>query len=488
MSQISRRRFLCWSAIASGTALLGSIPRWANGADGGTAGAAPTHAKPAAQVSGEPIKIGIIDPLTSPYKTSSIHDVHGATVAVDLYNKQVGVLGRPVAIVEADDASNPETAAKAALKLIKTDRVDFLMGTFNGDCALGVSEVAKQEHKLFMVTGSHLPALARERCDAHMFVFMPSATMLSNAVAPYIVKEYGQRWFMVTADTVDGRSAERAMAEACGAQQGEVLGSVTTPFGATDFTEAVTKAKAANPQAVILNLYGWDLVNALKACAKLEFGKDKIGIAGMIGGEQIGRPLGYANNAGIWGWSGTRRSTRTGQGASSKRSSTSTTTPRPPAATSAMQQPHKSSRRCAGPARPILVPSSRPWKGMNSTGSKKAGHTFVPRTINMSRIFWWARPMERNWGWVITRYWGLLLERRWREDKSARPVGCSRAFAWESHRGSMRRRTPTNSYSAVLFKRSNLALSSWRKMARSWVTVTVPAALPFAFLTHFFLV
>lgn len=301
MSQISRRRFLCWSAIASGTALLGSLPRWANGADGGTAGAAPTHAKPAGQVSGEPIKIGIIDPFTSPYKTSSIHDVHGATVAVDLYNKQAGVLGRPVAIVEADDASNPETAAKAALKLIKTDRVDFLMGTFNGDCALAVSEVAKQEHKLFMVTGSHLPALAREQCDAHMFVLMPSATMLSNAVAPYIVKEYGQRWFMVTADTVDGRSAERAMSEACGAQQGEVLGSVTTPFGATDFIEAVTKAKAANPQAVILNLYGWDLVNALKACAKLEFGKDKIGIAGMIGGEQIGRPLGYANNAGIWG-------------------------------------------------------------------------------------------------------------------------------------------------------------------------------------------
>lgn len=301
MSQISRRRFLQWSAAASGTVLLGGIPHWAGGADGGTAGAAPAHAKPAGQVSGEPIKIGIIDPLSSPYKTSSVHDVHGATVAVDLYNKQAGLLGRPVAMVEADDASNPETAAKAALKLIKEDRVDFLMGTFNGDCALAVSEVAKREHKLFMVTGAHLPALTGERCDSHMFVFMPSATMLSKAVAPYIVKEYGPHWFMVTADTVDGKSAEQAMAEACRAQKGEVLGSVTTPFGATDFTEALTKAKTANPQTVILNLYGWDLVNALKTCAKLEFAKDKIGIAGMIGGEQIGRPLGYANNAGIWG-------------------------------------------------------------------------------------------------------------------------------------------------------------------------------------------
>jgi branched-chain amino acid transport system substrate-binding protein len=29
--------------------------------------------------------------------------------------------------------------------------------------------------------------------------------------------------------------------------------------------------------------------------------KEKIGVGGLIGGEQIGRPLGYANNAGIWG-------------------------------------------------------------------------------------------------------------------------------------------------------------------------------------------
>ena len=61
------------------------------------------------------------------------------------------------------------------------------------------------------------------------------------------------------------------------------------------------EARQVKPQAVILNLYGWDLVNALKSYAKLELAKEKIGVAGMIGGEQIGRPLGYANNAGIWG-------------------------------------------------------------------------------------------------------------------------------------------------------------------------------------------
>ena len=46
---------------------------------------------------------------------------------------------------------------------------------------------------------------------------------------------------------------------------------------------------------------GGILVHALKSYTKLELAKDKIGIGGLLSGEQIGRPLGYANNAGIWG-------------------------------------------------------------------------------------------------------------------------------------------------------------------------------------------
>src|SRR5437667_2944486 len=291
MNTLSRRRFLQLSAAAGGALAFGDLTARALGLPGWSRSA---HAA-------EPIKVGIIDPLSSPYKTSSIHDVHGATVALEMYNKRGGVLGRQVSIVEADDASNVQTAIKVANKLIMEDRVDFLMGTFNGDVALAVSEVAKQENKLFMATCPHIMELTGSRCNSHTFVFMPNARMMSEAVAPHLVKAYGNRWYMITADTEDGKSAQQAMTDALKANGGEVVGGTTTPFGATDFTAALTEAKAAKPGAVILNLYGWDLVNALKGYAKLEIAKEKIGVGGMIGGEQIGRPLGYANNAGVWG-------------------------------------------------------------------------------------------------------------------------------------------------------------------------------------------
>jgi branched-chain amino acid transport system substrate-binding protein len=291
MQDMSRRRFLQWTAITGGTLALGTLNGQRTLLDFGIREA---HA-------GEPIKIGILDPLSSPYKTSSIHDVHGANVAVDLFNKKGGVLGRPVTILEADDASNPDQAVKVATKFIKEDRVDALMGTFNGDCALAVSALAAKENKLFMVTGAHIPELTGAACNTHTFVFMPNAHMLAQAVSPHLAKAYGTRWYMITASTIDGKSCAQALLDASQPHKVEIVGEAITPFGTTDFVPQLTAAKEKQPTAIILNLYGWDLVNALKAYAKLEMAKDKIGVGGLIGGEQIGRPLGYASNAGIWG-------------------------------------------------------------------------------------------------------------------------------------------------------------------------------------------
>ena len=201
MKSMSRRRFLQLAAFSGGALALGGVA-----GRGLPIGLGIRTAR-----ADEPIKIGIIDPLSSPYKTSSIHDVHGANVAVDLFNKRGGVLGRPVAILEADDASNPDQALKVATKFIKEDRVDALMGTFNGDCALAVSALAEKENTLFMVTAAHIPELSGAACNRQTFVFMPHARMLAYAVAPPLAKAYGTRWYMITASTMDGKSCAQAL-------------------------------------------------------------------------------------------------------------------------------------------------------------------------------------------------------------------------------------------------------------------------------------
>jgi branched-chain amino acid transport system substrate-binding protein len=190
---------------------------------------------------------------------------------------------------------------KAATKFINGDRVDFLMGTFNGGCALAVSALAQKESKLFMVTGAPLPELTGAACNSHTSDFMPNAFMRSQAVVFHLVKAYGTRWYMITTRALDRNALAQAMVTAGQARGVELAGEALMPFGSMDLTSAFTTAKDKHPSLILLNLYGWDLIRALKAYAKLELATEEIGVGGMMGGEQIARPLGYANNAGIWG-------------------------------------------------------------------------------------------------------------------------------------------------------------------------------------------
>ena len=151
----------------------------------------------------EPIKIGILDPLSSPYKTSSIHDVHGANVAVDLFNKKGGVLGRPVVILEADDASNPDQRRESRDEVHQRRSCRCLDGYVQWRLRAGGVGAGQKENKLFMVTGAHLtrnspapPAILIRSSSCRM------RTMLSQAVVPHLVKAYGTRWHMITAGTV----------------------------------------------------------------------------------------------------------------------------------------------------------------------------------------------------------------------------------------------------------------------------------------------
>ncbi|HIB55244.1 MAG TPA: hypothetical protein EYO39_10725 [Nitrospirales bacterium] len=249
---------------------------------------------------GDPIRIGMIDPITGPYSTSSMHDIHGATVAMDMANASGGLLGRPVELLPVDDTSNADAARQQAIMLIKEKRVDVLIGSFNGEAALAVSEIAEQEGKLFMVTCAYINELSGSACRPSTFIYMPTARAMSRAVAPHIVKAFGSSWFFINPNTMDGSSAYNAMNHALAELGGKEIGQAMTKFGETDFTSALQEAILAKPDAVILNVYGWDLVNALKTAKAMNVTAN-MGIGGMISGEQIGRPLGYAANQGIWG-------------------------------------------------------------------------------------------------------------------------------------------------------------------------------------------
>jgi branched-chain amino acid transport system substrate-binding protein len=86
----------------------------------------------------QPIKIGVIQPLTGAFAASGTYVANGARIAADEINAGGGLLGRRVELVVEDNKSNPTEAASVAEKLIVRDKVPVLMGAWGSSLTLAV--------------------------------------------------------------------------------------------------------------------------------------------------------------------------------------------------------------------------------------------------------------------------------------------------------------------------------------------------------------
>src|SRR5262245_60971837 len=93
-------------------------------------------ALPVGAQQGDPVKVGVIQPLSGPVAASGNYVRMGAEIARDWINARGGVLGRPVALLVEDNKSDPKEAAKAAEMLMVGDKVPVILGAGGSSMAL----------------------------------------------------------------------------------------------------------------------------------------------------------------------------------------------------------------------------------------------------------------------------------------------------------------------------------------------------------------
>src|ERR1700687_5709465 len=65
----------------------------------------------------DPIKVGLIQPLSGPVAASGSYITNGARIAADRVNAKGGVLGRPLELVIEDNKSDPAETRNPAEKI-----------------------------------------------------------------------------------------------------------------------------------------------------------------------------------------------------------------------------------------------------------------------------------------------------------------------------------------------------------------------------------
>jgi branched-chain amino acid transport system substrate-binding protein len=226
------------------------------------------------------LKIGVDEPLTGTYAAPGKNEVLGCQLAVDELNAKNGILGRKIEMLTEDSTSGDAgTAVQKARKLIERDNVDFLVGNVNSALSQAMAQVSNEKGVMHIVPGGHTDPITGVDCKWNVFRVCNTTRMEANAVCSLLFKTYGKRWHFITPDYAFGHTLFQGCEADLKKLGGTVTGNELTPLGTTDFSAYLIKARAANPDVLLVLVQGNDMVNCLKQIS--QFGIDKqIHVAG----------------------------------------------------------------------------------------------------------------------------------------------------------------------------------------------------------------
>jgi branched-chain amino acid transport system substrate-binding protein len=211
----------------------------------------------------EPIKIGMVDPLTGAYAALAQSEVEGAKLAIEHINANGGILGRAAELFVEDSANDVGVGVQKARKLIERDGVNCMLGDVNSGIALAIAGVTSEKGVLHIVTGGHADSVTGASCHWNVFRVCNTTTMGVNAIADTLMEKFGKKWYFLTPDYAYGHSVQAAFVKKLQAAGGEYAGDLA-PIGTPDYSAYLIKAQAYAPKVLINIMGGGDQVNSLK--------------------------------------------------------------------------------------------------------------------------------------------------------------------------------------------------------------------------------
>jgi branched-chain amino acid transport system substrate-binding protein len=232
----------------------------------------------------DPIKVGVVTPLSGTYAPIGKQVRWGAELAAREINASGGVNGRPFELLFEDEEANPPVAVRKAEKLLQQDKVDLLTGTVNSGSTLAVGQVAERNDRILVTTVSYAPSITGAQCSANVFRVNANAYMQSNALTSWLIKNApGKRYFFIGPDYEMGRSTISAFQNDVKSLGGTDAGATFPPLGAKDFTPYIGQIRAARPDVIMTATAGNDTVRLLTQLKEYGILNDKLTLAGAAG-------------------------------------------------------------------------------------------------------------------------------------------------------------------------------------------------------------
>jgi branched-chain amino acid transport system substrate-binding protein len=207
----------------------------------------------------EKLKIGVTATLQGVLTALGEDGVRGVQIAV----KQAGkVAGKDVELIIMPTDASPDSALRAARKLVEQDKVEILVAPLSGSEGIALRDYAKSVPGVTIVNGS---SGAMETTwvnpSENFFRFNLDGSQWMSGLGKYIFEKKGYKTIAVVAEDysfpytqVFGLSIDYCTAG------GKIAEKFWVPFGTKDFASTIAKLPD-NVDAIFLGLGGGDAIN-----------------------------------------------------------------------------------------------------------------------------------------------------------------------------------------------------------------------------------
>ncbi len=208
------------------------------------------------------IKVGLLATLEGAFTVLGQDSVRGAELAFKEANYTAG--GKKIEVIKGSSDASPDSAVKAARKLVEQDGVKILIGPLSGDEGLAIKDYAKTQPNVTFINGTSAAQDTTLRDPApNFFRFTTDGAQWMAGLGEYAYKDKGYRTVVTVAEDYSFPYTQvfGFMAGFCKAG-GHVPKKFWVPIGNKDFSSVIA-AIPDKVDAIYVALGGADGVNFL---------------------------------------------------------------------------------------------------------------------------------------------------------------------------------------------------------------------------------
>lgn len=201
--------------------------------------------------------IGVIAPLSGDMSAMGMGIQHSVELAVKQANDAGTLPGWTLEVAPKDDEAKPEPGKNGATQLASDDNVIAVVGTLNSSVAAPVQPVLNSANIAMVSPANTNPALTRgpnpdspQRLYANYFRTCTTDSVQGPFAAQYLLEKGINKVATIHDKKAYGQGLVDAFAKEFTAKGGQVVAAETINPDDANYAAAISKVKAASPQAV----------------------------------------------------------------------------------------------------------------------------------------------------------------------------------------------------------------------------------------------